>query len=62
MFGKTYMGFDKKNNRQVVIKKMANSVGLRLNLQKTVASLYTLKYYDYVLYNNELWVRFAVHL
>ena len=62
MFGKTYMGFDKKNNRQVVIKKMANSVGLRLNLQKTVASPYTLKYYDSVLYNNELWVRFVVHL
>ena len=62
MFGKTYMGFDKKNNRQVVIKKMANSAGLRLNLQKTGASLYTLKYSDSGLYNNELWVRFAVHL
>ena len=56
------MGFDKKNNRQVVIKKMANSAGLRLNLQKTVASPYTLKYYDHVLYNNELWVAVNVHL
>ena len=62
MFGKTYMGFDKKNNRQVVIKKMANSAGLRLNLLNTFASPYTLKYYDSVLYNNELWVRFVVHL
>ena len=56
------MGFDKKNNRQVVIKKMANSAGLRLNLLNTFASPYTIKYYDRVLYNNELWVRFAVHL
>ena len=62
MFGKTYMGFDKKNNRQVVIKKMANSAGLRLNLQKTVATPYTLKYYDSVLFNNELWVAVNVHL
>ncbi|KAK8832586.1 hypothetical protein WA577_004845 [Blastocystis sp. JDR] len=56
MFGKTYMGFDKKNNRQVVIKKMANSAGLRLNLLNTFASPYTIKYYDRVLYNNELWL------
>ncbi len=62
MFGKTYMGFDEKNNRQVVIKKMANSAGLRLNLQKTVATPYTLKYYDSVLFNNELWVAVNVHL
>ena len=56
------MGFDEKNNRQVVIKKMANSAGLRLNLQKTVATPYTLKYYDSVLFNNELWVAVNVHL
>ena len=62
MFGKTYMGFDKKNNRQVVIKKMVNSAGLKLNLLKTLASPYTLKYYDHVLYNNELWVAVNVHL
>ena len=62
MFGKTYMGFDEKNNRQVVIKKMANSAGLRLNLQKTVATPYTLEYYDSVLFNNELWVAVNVHL
>lgn len=62
MFGKTYMGFDKRNNRQVVIKKMANSAGLRLNLLNAFSSPYTLKYYDHVLYNNELWVAVNVHL